>query len=253
MEQEIQTITFQGNQILTVEKGGIQYVAMKPICESIGLDWHSQRQKIKKHPYLDSVTLSSTSTGKDGKRYKMQLLPIKFLQGWLFSVDVNRVKPEIKKKLIDYQVECFDLLHDYWKNKAVQPKTFDVSTAACLSELHVFLELTRGRMRISDRGNRHNTVSMSIALVLQHLYLLPDKNIEMRISCRELAKELKIAANSVRRSINKMEEWNFLTKKSKHGHMLWVYLNMKVIDEALQMSKNNLLTNQQRMGYLPSF
>ena len=252
MEQEIQTITFQGNQILTVEKGDIQYVAMKPLCESIGLNWRAQYNRIKRHAFLIEGVVMMTTPSKGGMQETL-MLPINFLQGWLFTVDANRVNVEIRDQLIIYQKECFDVLNNYWKNKAVQPKTYDVSTAACLSELHVFLELTRGRMRISDRGNRHNTVSMSIALVLQYLYLLPDKNIEMRISCRELAKELKIAANSVRRSINKMEEWNFLTKKSKHGHMLWVYLNMNVIDEALQMSKNNLLTNQQRMGYLPSF
>ena len=37
-------------------------------------------------------------------------LPLSMLNGWLFGVDVNRVKEEIKPKLIRYQEECFDVL-----------------------------------------------------------------------------------------------------------------------------------------------
>ncbi len=39
MIEEMQSVRFQGSEILTVEQNGIQYVAMKPLCESIGLNW----------------------------------------------------------------------------------------------------------------------------------------------------------------------------------------------------------------------
>ena len=42
----IQMINFNNQQLLTVEKDGIKYVAVKPICENLGLDWDSQRKRI---------------------------------------------------------------------------------------------------------------------------------------------------------------------------------------------------------------
>lgn len=56
--------------------------------------------------------ITTTCLGKDGKEYlvEMVMLPLKYLNGWLFGVDANRVKPEIKERLLDYQRECFDVL-----------------------------------------------------------------------------------------------------------------------------------------------
>jgi hypothetical protein len=251
MKQAMQTIGFYGKQIMTTEVDGEHYVAMKPVCENIGLDWNSQRLKTNKHPVLSCTTMLKHGGTEDGKSRKMLMLPIKHLHGWLFTVDSNRVKLEIRDRLIVYQKECFDVLHEYWIKKAVPSSASKNTTAACHSDLHVFLEVTRGRMRISTRGNPHNTVCMATALVLQYLYNLPDRESEMRIGVRELSGELKIAAGSVRRAINRMSDWIFLIKKMKPGKRLWITLNLERIDSALDVSRNNLLANQQRAGYLP--
>ena len=49
----------------TLEKDGVQYVAMKPICENIGLDWDGQRKRIDRKEVLKSVTVMMTATGID--------------------------------------------------------------------------------------------------------------------------------------------------------------------------------------------
>lgn len=49
--------------------------------------------------------------------------PIHYLNGWLFGVDTNRVKAEIKDKLITYKKEFYQALFDYWNNGvAVNPR-----------------------------------------------------------------------------------------------------------------------------------
>lgn len=45
-------------------------------------------------------------------------LPLSMLNGWLFGVDANRVKLEIRETLLTYQRECFDMLNDYWQKGA---------------------------------------------------------------------------------------------------------------------------------------
>jgi len=107
------------NQILNAAVvDGIPHVAMKPICENIGLQWEAQLKRIKRHPVLNQVMsmMDMTCPGEDGKEYlvEMVMMPIKYLNGWLFGVDVNRVKPEIKDRLIEYQTECFDVLANHF-------------------------------------------------------------------------------------------------------------------------------------------
>jgi hypothetical protein len=41
----------------------------------------------------------------NGGLQEMLMLPVNFLNGWLFGIDSNRVKPEIRDRLIAYQTE----------------------------------------------------------------------------------------------------------------------------------------------------
>lgn len=118
----IQTIDFNGQPLITIEQDGIHYTAVKPIAENIGLDWDSQRKRIARDDVLNSVAVMMTATGTDGKQYDMTCLPIDYLNGWLFGIDAKRVKPEIKAPLIQYKMQCYKVLHDYWHTgQAIHP------------------------------------------------------------------------------------------------------------------------------------
>lgn len=53
----------------------------------------------------------------------MLCLPIQYLNGWLFGIDINRCNPEIRDTLIKYKKECYQALHDYWFNGKAERKT----------------------------------------------------------------------------------------------------------------------------------
>ncbi|MGP9499593.1 MULTISPECIES: phage antirepressor N-terminal domain-containing protein [unclassified Halomonas] len=108
------SINFHGAHIPTFNVAGIVRVAMKPICDSIGLEWHGQRQRIKRNPVLSKGAVMITAPSKGGLQ-KVLTLPLSKLNGWLFGVDAARVKPEVRDKLIEYQEECFEVLSDYWQ------------------------------------------------------------------------------------------------------------------------------------------
>lgn len=128
MQNQIQTVNFHNQSLITLQKDDVAYVAMKPICENIGLDWEAQRQRISRDEVLNSVACMIKATGTDSKIYKMLCLPIHYLNGWLFGVDTNRVKVEIKDKLITYKKECYQALFDYWnKGVAVNPRRITIS------------------------------------------------------------------------------------------------------------------------------
>ncbi len=104
---------FLGKEITLVNNNGIPYVAMREIVEGIGLDWKGQHKKLSNQ--MDKFSCGHISTtGSDGKKYEMLCMPIKKLNGWLFSINPNKVRPDLKKRLEDYQEECFLALWDYW-------------------------------------------------------------------------------------------------------------------------------------------
>ena len=118
-----QTISFNNQSLITVEQNGNHYVAMKPICENIGIDWRAQRQRIVRDEVLCSTVVIITTVAEDEKNREMLCLPIQYLNGWLFGIDINRCNPEIRDTLIKYKKECYQALHDYWFNGKAERKT----------------------------------------------------------------------------------------------------------------------------------
>ena len=53
----------------------------------------------------------------------MLFLPLKKLNGWLFSINPEKVRADLKDKIIQYQDECFIVLYEYWhKGEAIREK-----------------------------------------------------------------------------------------------------------------------------------
>lgn len=109
-----QTISFNNQSLITVEQNGNHYVAMKPICENIGIDWRAQRQRIVRDEVLYSTVVIITTVAEDAKNREMLCIPIKKLNGWLFGLNPNKVRADLKERLENYQEECFLALWDYW-------------------------------------------------------------------------------------------------------------------------------------------
>ncbi|MEG8916718.1 phage antirepressor N-terminal domain-containing protein [Klebsiella pneumoniae] len=119
-------VPFNGQQIITAMAAGMAYVAMKPVVENLGMSWSTQQTKLMKqlekfnHVHMNMVAA-------DGKLRKLLCLPLKKLNGWLFSINPEKVRADIRDKLIKYQEECFTVLHDYW-TKGVAVKTAPETT-----------------------------------------------------------------------------------------------------------------------------
>ena len=140
------SINFHGTKIPTFSVEGVVRVAMKTICQSIGLDWRSQRQRILRHPVLSKGVVMITTPSKGGLQ-KSLTLPLTKLNGWLFGVDASRVKPEVRDKLVEYQAECFEVLSNYWqKGQAVNPRTVTPDERAGLRAAVTMLTTKRGLM-----------------------------------------------------------------------------------------------------------
>ena len=112
---ENKLVKFYETQLVTfIDKSGKPFVAVKPICDAIGLNANTALKGIRNHPILgpDSA-IQHHQVGNNQKREYL-MLPIEYLNGWLFSIDIKRVSPEAQQKLMVYQKECYQVLYNAW-------------------------------------------------------------------------------------------------------------------------------------------
>lgn len=113
-------VPFHGAELYVVNHNGEPYTPMKPIVEGMGMDWASQFTKLKQRFAKGIVEIAIPSVG--GVQ-NMICLALRKLNGWLQTISPNKVRPEIRDNVIQYQEECDDVLYEYWtKGHVVNPR-----------------------------------------------------------------------------------------------------------------------------------
>ncbi|MDR7982545.1 phage antirepressor N-terminal domain-containing protein [Escherichia coli] len=115
-------VPFHGAELYVVNHNGEPYTPMKPIVEGMGMDWASQFTKMKQRFKTCIVKITMQLPG-DEQRREIICLALRKLAGWLQTISPNKVRPEIRDKVIQYQEECDDVLYEYWtKGHVVNPR-----------------------------------------------------------------------------------------------------------------------------------
>lgn len=100
--------------IVAIEEKNEQLVPIKPICDAIGISFQGQNEKIQNDEILGSTVKLSLMVGADKKEREMFCLPLKYVYGWLFTINPKNVKPEAQEAVLKYKMECYDVLYDYF-------------------------------------------------------------------------------------------------------------------------------------------
>jgi hypothetical protein len=157
METQFATVDFHGQTLLAIQNGDEIRVALKPICENIGLTWHGQFERINRIQVLKESVRVIRMLSADSKQRELVTLPLEMINGWLFGVDASRVSDEVRPKLIEYQRECFNVLYSYWhKGTAQNPRQKTTTPAtttptATLSVAEYQAQLERQGLVLVDR------------------------------------------------------------------------------------------------------
>lgn len=123
-----QTISFYGSELITLKLDDVIYTAVKPIADALGINWATQTRKLENSKEKFNCC-HMTTVAEDGKLREMLCMPLKKLNGWLFSINPEKVRPDLKEKVIRYQEECFEALYNYWHfGKAERKTTVDERT-----------------------------------------------------------------------------------------------------------------------------
>lgn len=102
-------VKFYGDQLWGYRQDDDVFVGVKPIVEGMGLAWNGQLERLKRDPILNEG-MRITRIPSSGGDQEAVCLRLHLVPGWLSGVDANRVKPDLRDKVILYQRECYDVL-----------------------------------------------------------------------------------------------------------------------------------------------
>ncbi|WP_227627299.1 phage antirepressor N-terminal domain-containing protein [Klebsiella michiganensis] len=140
-------VPFHGSNLFMVSFNNEPYVPMKPVVEGMGMVWAAQFVKLKQR-FAKGV--SEIEIPSAGGKQAMTCLAFRKFAAWLSSINPNKVKSEIRDKVIQYQEECDDVLYEYWtkgevKNPRKAVKTLPGKITADQQEAIKQLVLNRGK------------------------------------------------------------------------------------------------------------
>lgn len=98
--------------ITAAEIDGKPMVALRPMCDAIGIAYSAQLQKLKGKSWA-TVSMSNT-VAEDGKSREMAMIDRRTMTMWLATVDENRVNEYVKPVVIAFQSEAADALDSYF-------------------------------------------------------------------------------------------------------------------------------------------
>jgi antirepressor protein len=122
------TVNFRGDTLFGFEGDDGIFIALKPIVESMGLNWSGQMQRVKRDPILsEGMCMMHTPFSRGGDQETL-CIKLDLVNGWLFTIEASRIKDEeVRKRVMTYQRECYSVLSDHFmgKKKADQARLED--------------------------------------------------------------------------------------------------------------------------------
>ena len=104
-------LDFQGKKITLVSNDGTFYVAIKPICEVLEIEFTAEFKRLKNHKFFGSTIADIATVASDNKQRKMICLPEKYIYGWIAGINPKT------DELLAFQKEAYETLYNHFHLK----------------------------------------------------------------------------------------------------------------------------------------
>jgi len=139
---QIAKVPFNGGVLELLRGSGNDWLAVKPACEAIGLDFSAQRNRLQRQKWATVAIM--TTVGGDGKDREMYCLRADIAPMWLATLDAGRIKdPEVRSRIELWQVHATAALSAYARGEQA-PAASDQVTALLLEEIRASREERQG-------------------------------------------------------------------------------------------------------------
>ncbi len=163
---EQRQVEFYEDEITAVRlPDGRVFVPVRPLVESLGLSWSSQLQRIRRDSVLKSELLSVFVTNTESERggRDVQCLPLDYISGFLFGINAERVRDDLRERVIRYQRECYRVLAEAFTEGRLTTDAdlFDLldneasEAVQAYKMLQALVKLARNQIVIEARLEKH--------------------------------------------------------------------------------------------------
>lgn len=163
---EQRQVEFYEDEITAVRlTDGRVFVPVRPLVESLGLSWSSQLQRIRRDSVLKSELLSVFVTNTESERggRDVQCLPLDYISGFLFGINAERVRDDLRERVIRYQRECYRVLAEAFTEGRLTTDAdlFDLldneasEAVQAYKMLQALVKLARNQIVIEARLEKH--------------------------------------------------------------------------------------------------
>ncbi|PNH99618.1 phage antirepressor N-terminal domain-containing protein [Vibrio diazotrophicus] len=135
------SVPFHGSNLFVVRYNNEPYIPMKPVVEGIGLDWRTQARKLRSSSERWGVVMMTTPSTDPYN--SVTCIPLRKLFGWLQTLQPNRIREDIRDKVIQYQNECDDVL---WKHWTKQNTPNEIMPVMPPSSMRVLMYMEKGHV-----------------------------------------------------------------------------------------------------------
>jgi len=111
MSSALVSVPFHGDTIEAIkDEHGEVWVSVRRVCDSLGIDESSQRQKLNSKKWATTVLI--TAVDARGSRRDTYVVHLDSLPMWLATIEASRVAEVARPKLEAYQIEAAKVLAD---------------------------------------------------------------------------------------------------------------------------------------------
>ncbi|MEO1211581.1 MAG: phage antirepressor N-terminal domain-containing protein [Cyanobacteria bacterium J06638_20] len=111
MKSTTRILNFNGIELTLILADGTWWIAIKPVCAALKVNYDRQYKNIKQDDFLSELYAEQHTVAADNKLRKMICLPEKYIYGWLFSLRSD------SKELKQYKKECYDILWNHFHGR----------------------------------------------------------------------------------------------------------------------------------------
>jgi hypothetical protein len=156
--------------LIQVENEQVIYIPLRPICDHLGLDWSAQTRRIYRDPILNkyvrfvAITATNPEEAQKGGNPNMLCLPLDYLNGFLFGISANRVKEDLRDRVLLYQERCYKVLYEaFQEGRLTETTDFDVllssdtPAAQAYKMAQAIMQMARQQMLLESRLDAHGS------------------------------------------------------------------------------------------------
>lgn len=148
-------LEFNGARISILMAEGTWWVAIKPICEALDVNYNRQFQNLQEDEILSQLFAKQQTVGADKRLREMICLPEKYVYGWLFSIRSDSAD------LKEYKLKCYDILYNHFHGAItgrMDALTEKIETGMAIADLKEQLLNSAEYARILELQKKQNAL-----------------------------------------------------------------------------------------------